>query len=414
MLKLNIIFLVRLILFSTTFIFLNPTFSAALTKCEKLQNQLNQFRIQNKVIGMGLYYSSEKNTNACYLFSGSTTRDGLNIITQHNLFQIGSITKSYFSAILLQLEAESQAGKIPFKFNINQKLKQWLPQYPKWGNVTIKQLLNMTSGIYSYTELPNLPKLVLSSPEKIWSSKEILQLAYQHKPNTYFAPGKGWHYSDTNYVIAGQIIEKVYQKYTGHSVSLRTILTQRILKKLKLNNTFYYTAELPEPLLTRMVHGYNFYTKRDITPFNLSIAGSAGAIISNPKDVANWITALFSGKVLPNKQLEEMLSLVSEKTGQPIMLRDTSSVSGYALGLVAHYSKKAGPIWWYQGGTFGYTSNFMYLPKQHVIISLIANQGAPNGIPIHFGRFINKMLRTVLLPKVYFSTTDKKKTNPLN
>lgn len=165
--------------------------------CKKAQRLLDEFRAQNNIVGIGIYAGS------CYLFSGSAKLGEQKSISQHNLFQIGSITKSYFSAILLQFESESENGEIPITFNINQKLKRWLPQYSDWVNVTIKQLLNMTSGIYNYTEMPNFTQMILKHREKIWTANEIVNLAYKHKPNTYFAAGKGWHYSDTNYIIVG-------------------------------------------------------------------------------------------------------------------------------------------------------------------------------------------------------------------
>src|SRR3989338_5699934 len=143
--------------------------------CKKYENALTKFRVENRIGGMALYVRSP---NAqCYVFSGSLKKWSDLPITENNLWQIGSITKSYFSAILLQLEAESESGKLPIKFNIGQKLKQWLPQYPDWAEVSIQQLLNMTGGIYSYTELPGFTKMILSAPNKIWSPEEIVRLA---------------------------------------------------------------------------------------------------------------------------------------------------------------------------------------------------------------------------------------------
>lgn len=396
------LFLVSLIVCLIAFMPSLTVHASVTSSCDKLQIALNKFRLKNKISGMGLYVSSSHGkSSSCYLFSGYTDRVGPTRISQHNLFQIGSITKSYFSAILLQLEADSETGKIPVKFNINQKISQWLPQYPDWGNVTIKQLLNMTGGIYSYTELPNLTHMVLENPKKIWTADEITRLAYKHKPNTYFSPGKGWHYSDTDYVIVGQLIQKIYQQSTGHRVSLQAILKKFVFDKLKLNNTYYYPTGLPDKLASRMVHGYEYYTKKDVTSFNLSTAGPSGAIISNPKEVADWIIGLFTGKVLPKKQLKEMQSLVSTKTGHPVAVHETASVPGYSLGLLEQYSNKQGPIWTYLGDTFGYTAVYYYLPKQHTIISFTASIGSIKPNPIQFVHFA----KTVC--KLYCYTTNQ-------
>jgi len=380
-----------------TCVLLNFAYASNTNKCNKLQDMLSQFRINNKITGMGLYVNSPSiKSGSCYLFSGSVKRGANQSISKNNLWQIASITKSYFSAILLQLEAESEADKIPVKFDINQKLKQWLPQYPDWGNVTIKQLLNMTSGIYSYTELP-ISQMVRNNPKKIWNLNEIASLAYQHKPNTYFTPGKGWHYSDTDYIIVGQLIEKIYQKITGHTVPLRTILKRNILDKLKLYNTYYYPEGLPSRLLSRMVHGYNYYTKKDFTSFNLSIAGPSGGMISNPKEVADWMEALFNGKVLPKKQMKEMLSLVSQKTGQPVVATETSFIPAYSLGLTEQYSKKLGEVWLYEGLSSGYTAVYFYVPRYHTIISYAASVGSIKKNPIQTSQFSEKALWSILL-----------------
>ena len=103
------------------FIFFFTTCALAESKvdCANVKNTLTKFRIENHIGAMGLYVNTP-NMN-CYLFSGTVAKNNKRPITENNLWQIGSITKSYFSAILLQLEAESESGKIHVKFNINQK-----------------------------------------------------------------------------------------------------------------------------------------------------------------------------------------------------------------------------------------------------------------------------------------------------
>ena len=374
----------------------NVPYQSNANHCAKLQTILNKFRVKNKITGMGLYvHSPRMKPESCYLFSGSVIKGSYHGISGDNLWQIASISKSYFSAILLQLEAESEAGSLPVKFNLNQKLKYWLPQYPNWGNVTIKQLLNMTSGIYSYTELP-ISQMVLNNPKKIWTLDEIVNLAYQHNPNTYFYPGDGWHYSDTDYIIVGQLIEKIYRKITGHRVSLETILEQRILSKLKLNNTYYYPSGLPKDLLARMVHGYNYYTGKDFTALNLSIAGPSGGIISNPKEIANWIEALFDGEVLPKKQMKELLSLVSMNDGEPVAITSTKNEPAYSLGLTEQYSEKLGATWLYEGLSSGYSAGYFYVPKYHVVISYTASIGSIKNNPIKLSQVAKKTLELVI------------------
>lgn len=364
------LFFARFTALLVAILFATSSFGANKAQCAQLQDILNKWRINNHVVGMGLYVDSP---NAhCYLFSGVVKKGSKKTVTENNLWQIGSITKSFFSVILLQLEAESESGKIPVKFNINQKLKLWFPEYPDWGNITVKQLLNMTGGIYDYLNSKNVINMLLKNPKRVWSSDELVQLAYQHKPNLYFQPGNGWHYSNTDYIIAGMLIEKIYEKMGEKHPSLQDILKQRIIVPLKLTSTFYYPSGLPKPLLERMVHGYGSYNKKDWHNVNLSITGSAGAIVSTPSDVADWITALFSGKILPSKQLTEMQSLVSQKIGQSESISEAKTW-GYALGLTQKYSKTNGPIWSYLGATFGYIATYYYIPKYNAIMSFTVN-----------------------------------------
>lgn len=362
--------------------------------CSQLQQNLDQFRTENNISGMGLYISAPHH-HLCYLFSGTVKKEAKQAITPNNLWQIGSVSKSYFAAILLQLEAQSEAGQISVEFNINQTLKQWLPQYPDWGNVTIKQLLNMTSGIYNYTDFP-ISQMILKNPQKVWTTDEIIQLAYQHQPNTYFAPGMGWHYSDTNYILAGELIQIIVQKSTGKTVPLNAILKQQLLYPLALKNSDYDPDLLPQHLASRMVHGYNYYSQKDFTAFNLSIAGPAGGMISNPKDVADWVEILLNGHLLPKKQQDEIQALVSQKTGLPIQASETSAVPAYSLGLAEQYSKKWGEVWFYQGVTSGYSTIYFYLPQSDTIVSFTASIGSIRNNPIPFSAFAKTVLQVIL------------------
>ena len=383
---------VKIVVFLICSLFVNISISSELSKCSNLNSTLESFRDKNKITGMSLYiHSPIINNKECYLFSGSVHKNTKKPISDDNLWQIASITKSYFSVILLQLESKSESGEIPIKFNINQRVSHWLPQYTKWGNVTIKQLLNMTSGIYSYTELP-ISKMVIENPQKIWKLNEVTSLAYNNIPNTYFPPGEGWHYTDTSYIIVGQIIEKVYQNIYGKKIPLRSIIRQSILDKLNLDNTYYYPDGLPNALLNRMVHGYNYYTGEDFTKQNLSIAGPSGGIISTPKEVAYWVESLFNGKILSKNQMKEMLSLVSTETGHPVVATQTSTVPGYSLGLTEQYSKKLGEVWMYEGVSSGYTAGYFYVPKYETIISYTASIGSIKNNPIQFSKLSKEVL----------------------
>ncbi len=348
---------------------------------EKLQKILDDFRMNSHVPAavLSINFPDKKLSN---FVSGTVERRTSinphpNLVTIENLFQIGSITKSFTAVIILQLEAE---GKITINdtiSDITKKYGQWLPknEYEAWKNISIKQLLNMTSGIFSVTEDADFMDELAKHPLKNWTPKEIIKYAYKHKP--YFSPGKGWHYSDTNYNILEMLVEVV----TKHE--FKDEIDQRILKKYSLNNTYYLPYEYPKNIMARMAHGYVYagggfsppmVSGGDATRFNMSAAGAGGALISNSIDITRWVLLLFTANILSRPQLNEMMSAVC--TGEDNSCRAGETLSsdshsqGFSLGLARIYDPKIGIIWVYIGGTPGYYSSFMWLPKKNVALAL--------------------------------------------
>jgi len=117
-----------------------------------------------------------------------------------NRFRIGSITKSFVSTVVLQLADER-------RLTLDDTVERWLPGVvPNGGAITVRQLLNHTSGLYSYTDLPFYLQL-LREPLRTWQPLQLVQLAVAHPP--LFAPGTSWSYSNTNYILLGLIIAAV-------------------------------------------------------------------------------------------------------------------------------------------------------------------------------------------------------------
>ena len=113
-------------------------------------------------------------------------------------FRIASITKTFTATVILQLVNEG-------KLRLDDPVAKYEPEVPNGGNVTIRELLNMTSGLYSYDEDKGFNETNDAEPGKVLDPKELLAIAFQHQP--YFAPGKGYHYSNTNYILLGLSIE---------------------------------------------------------------------------------------------------------------------------------------------------------------------------------------------------------------
>lgn len=290
--------------------------------------------------------------------SGTTKTDNHVPLQKDNLFQVGSETKSFVGTIMLQLEAERQ-------LSLDDKISKWLPGLPyTWNKITIRQLLNHTSGIYDYFDvLIDMAEKKQLDLLKQWSAAELIDLVVK-KPN-YFEPGKGWHYSNSNYVLAGMIIEAV--THTPFS----DIIHDRLIRPLGLTNTYYASAKYDSIIMSRMAHGYSKiapFPITDIATKNSSWANSAGANISTAHDMAIWFKTLLTGKLLPTAQFHEMMSLVDEANGQSIP--DTRRTAGYGLGIMHDFTTFGEETWLHSGGTLGYSSFMIWLKSRNIIIAV--------------------------------------------
>ncbi len=292
-------------------------------------------------------------------------------VNADTLFEIGSITKSFTSAIILQLEKEG-------KLSLNDSVVTKLPQYSKWSAVTLRQLLNMTSGIPNYTDTPLLGTQLYYNLSRVWTDKELIDLAYP--PGKLSPPLKsGFFYSNTNYILAALIIENATHK------SLERELQSRILTPVHLNNTYYVLANPEAAIQNRLAHGYayNQYDNpamlgKDISEVNLSWAAGAGGLISNSEDIIKWVKSLLiEDRILNRSQQSQLKSLVSQTTGQPITQTVESDAHGFGLGVAqidaSNKNKDLGKVWFYEGETLGFRAIYWYKECNGVILSATFN-----------------------------------------
>ncbi|KQV05724.1 hypothetical protein ASE03_08120 [Kitasatospora sp. Root187] len=258
-------------------------------------------------------------------------------------FRIGSTTKTFVSTVVLQLVAEQ-------KVKLDDPIERHLPgTVPNGANITVRQILNHTSGLYSFT---SDPELGLSSPEALraWAEsdrattyrpQDLLAMAFRHEP--LFAPGTDWSYSNTNYIVAGQLVEKV----TGRSWAKE--VERRIIQPLGLHNTSMPSTSMAIP--GPHAKGYLKFgdTRIDVTRLNPSMAGSAGAGISTTADLTRFNAALLGGRLLRPAELAEM------KTPSPQAL---AHGVGYGLGLWRTVLP-CGEFWGHDGAIPGYATMLM-------------------------------------------------------
>jgi D-alanyl-D-alanine carboxypeptidase len=266
------------------------------------------------------------------------------------LFAIGSITKNVVAALVFQLAEEGA-------LSLEDPLRKWLPAYPKVdGAITIRQLLAHTSGLYMFWENQKIWDDLIKYRDRIFAPEEVL--SYLKDP--HFLPGKGFRYSNTNYLLLAMIITRA----TGASLS--TELRKRFWQPLGLNNTY---LSMEEQIPDRLAHvwGDNFDNDgsfRDITflprASHESITYGSAGLFMTAEDLARWCYLLFEGKVLRQSSLDEMLTIGKGGYGLGVQVFRKGLVGGAkALG--------------HGGGNIGTAAYMMYLPEHRVSIALMIN-----------------------------------------
>src|SRR3954465_3754394 len=294
--------------------------------------------------------------------AGTTTFGGSVPVRPDSVWQIGSNTKAFTSVLLLQLEAEH-------RLSIDDTLGTWLPQYPQWRDVPIRRLLNMTSGIATYDDEPAWYADYAADPHTDFSKKRLVGYVLD-APAT-----SGYSYSNTNYVLAEMIIERV----TGDSYQNQ--LYRRIIDPLGLCDLYYRPDVYPASVTSREPAGYFFVNGfpmpqllgRDVSRDTLSWARGAGAIISTTRDMTRWERALYGGRLLPPQQQAELESLVSSTNGQPIDSTSGTDPKGFGLGIAQLTDPELGTFWFYEGETLGFRAVHAYLPDSGLIIAIGLN-----------------------------------------
>jgi D-alanyl-D-alanine carboxypeptidase len=292
------------------------------------------------------------------VFTGYLSFNSSPLTDQNSIFQIGSVTKSFVAVVLLQLEDEKK-----YNFSIEDDMEKWFPEYPKWYGIKIKQLLNMTSGIPEYEDDPSFFFALILNPTRYWKLEEIIN--YEVNKPLDFPPGTGWKYSNTNYTLLGLLIRKITTNEPNFEI------TNRIINKLSLKNTFYIDDQPPKELKNRLAHGYTnlFGQFIDTVDFSLSGANTAGAIISTTEDINKYTHALFaSEKLLTQAQFLKLTSFVSEKNGQPVSGPTKYDQNVFGLGIVGSYSESNGIQYVYEGSTPGFRFLYTYYPSRSISI----------------------------------------------
>jgi len=268
-------------------------------------------------------------------------------------FRIASITKTFVATVVLQLVEEGA-------LSLDDRLEPFISSIPNGDQITIRQLLDMTGGIYNFVYDPVISVDYAADPLLAFTPEQAIEIVRTHG-QADFAPGERSAYSDTNYILLGDIIEQV----TGRSVIDE--IDERTLQPLGMTQTsFATTPEMPEPY----AHGYAAEAPgdpvRDVTRSNPDVPWTAGAMISTLGDLKIWLDALVSGSLLSPEVQAERLAIESWIT-EPLTL-------GYGLGVM-----EIGGLLGHNGGILGYSSWMLQDPETGASIIMVDNIGTTEG-----------------------------------
>lgn len=356
---------------------------------EKVQGALQTWLAERapveKVTGIAAYISLGDPGPAIEAFAGKVGRDPSDApVNQNTLFHMGSTTKSFTAAVILKLEA---AGKL----SLDDTVGRWLPQYPAWKDVSIRRLLDMTSGIPNYSETETLSRLWVEEPRRNMSAEELVAMAYPAAGND-LPVSTGYHYSNTNYILAGMVAEKASGK------AFRDLVHELVIEPFGLHSTFYESGPYPEAVIGRLAHGYfenpactEYQPKdctaswnlplvgRDVRTMSLSWTQAAGGAIANARDVDRWMRAVFKGEVVPAAQQAAWMRMVSTHSGAALAEVSADDPRGYSLGLARAILGSTGAHWFYQGETLGYRTLYVWFAEEDIMITVQTNSQPADG-----------------------------------
>jgi D-alanyl-D-alanine carboxypeptidase len=290
-----------------------------------------------------------------------TTRN----VSVQSRFRAGSITKTFVATVVLQLV---DAGEL----RLDDPVEKWLPGVvPNGENITVRQLLNHTSGLYDFKDTLTMED-VLTSRWKTWTATEIVERALANPP-THEPPGDVFNYSNTNYTLLGMIIEKVTGKTYADEIE------RRLIRPLGL-----YGTELPgTSTRIRGPHPHGYLPTPDgpldFTEMNPSLFGAGGELISTTTDLNTFFAALLTGHLVSAQSLKEM---------------KTPAVPGrnYGLGLSWRTTACDIPVYGNDGDAITYQAYSFSTADAHHQATIAVTPNATNNPDTTVETFIDKAI----------------------
>ncbi|GAA3096659.1 serine hydrolase domain-containing protein [Streptomyces goshikiensis] len=298
-------------------------------------------------VGVGLWIDGDDS----YVRSFGTSDKATGVPFKTDMHtRIGSVTKTFAITAVLQLVDD---GKV----RLDAPVSTYLDGVPGGERITVRQLADMRSGLYNYTEDPRWLATFKADPHRAWTPRELLAIAFRHHAD--FPPGARWEYSNTNTVLLGVLVEKI----SGQP--LHTYLKQHVFEPAGLAATSLPTgAEIASPF----VHGYTNFTPDgatvDASTWNPSWGWAAGAVTSTMDDLRSWVPTLVSGRLPDGERLLEPATQAQRLRVLPTGYPDVR----YGLG-IADIDGWVG----HNGELPGYETIAVRLPQARATLVIVVN-----------------------------------------
>jgi D-alanyl-D-alanine carboxypeptidase len=295
---------------------------------------------------------------------GYSDRDAKTPMRADDRMPAGSTGKTFAAALAMQLIKE---GKLSLDDKIEKYLgkEPWFTRLPNAKDVTVRQLMNHTSGIVRYEFKKEFTDFLTANPYKVWTPEDRLAYLFDEKPP--FEAGKGWDYSDTNYIVLGMIMERITGKKFYDEAN------KRFVRKLKLNGTIPQDG----PELKGVVQGYagpnNPFGGKDKMIengkfiVNPQLEWTGGGWASTGHDLARWAKLMYEGKAFDASMVPVMLDAVPAKLGPNVK---------YGLGVMVRPTQ-AGTTYGHGGFFPGYVTEMMYFPDKKIALAIQVNTSTP-------------------------------------
>ena len=258
---------------------------------------------------------------------------------EQTIFQLGSVTKQFTSAVILKLQEEK-------KLSVSDKLSKYFPGYPKGDSITIEQLLTHTSGIYNYTNDGKFMANEVTKP----ANREMMMALFKDKPLD-FSPGSSWSYSNSGYSLLGYIIEAVTKK------SYEQAVRKYIFTPLKMTHSGFDFTHLKSNEKAIGYFKLNDKEKVEAPIVDSSVSFSAGAIYSTIGDLYLWHKALQKNSILSREQQEKAYTPVKNRYGY-----------GWSIDSIEGKRRVS-----HGGGIHGFITTIARVPEDDICIVLLSN-----------------------------------------